>query len=346
MADLEKTVAIIFEGVDQMGAGVTSATRQLDSLSGSVQQAAQPLADLTVGVLKFETALLAAGAAVTGVAVKVAGDFDAGFREITTLVDMPAEALEQFRGDILDYASTSTQAIGTVNSGLYSLISAGADTEESLRLLAAAEQLAVGGKTDLSTASKGLSGVLNAYGAEADQATQYTDTYFVAMKNGMTTVDELASSLPQITSLAAQLGVDFDTAASAVSALTTTGLSTSQAVTQLGAAFTSVLGPSQQAKDLADELGVEFNTTALRTKGLEGFLGDLAEATGGSEEQMRTLFGSTEATRAVLALVGPVADQFATNLEDMDAKAGATAEAFDKMSGTVEQGTQKIKRPP
>uniref|UniRef100_UPI00301BD240 hypothetical protein n=1 Tax=Staphylococcus aureus TaxID=1280 RepID=UPI00301BD240 len=123
MADLEKTVAIIFEGVDQMGAGVTSATNQLNSLSGSVQQAAQPLADLTVGVLKFETALLAAGAAVTGVAVKVAGDFDAGFREITTLVDMPAEALEQFRGDILDYASTSTQAIGTVNSGLYSLIS-------------------------------------------------------------------------------------------------------------------------------------------------------------------------------------------------------------------------------
>ena len=30
MADLEKTVAIIFEGVDQMGAGITSATGKID----------------------------------------------------------------------------------------------------------------------------------------------------------------------------------------------------------------------------------------------------------------------------------------------------------------------------
>lgn len=343
MADLEKTVAIIFEGVDQMGAGVTSATKQIDTLAGSVQQAAQPMADLTLGVLKFEGALLAAGAAVTTLAVKTAGDFDSSFREITTLIDLPAQALDQFRGDVLDYASGSTQAIGDVTGALYSLVSAGNDTEEALTLLANAEQLAVGGKTELSTAANGLAGVMNAYGAEASNAEQYTDAMFVAMKNGMTTIDELASSLPQVTGLASQLGVDFDTLVSAVSALTTTGLSTSQAVTQVGAALNSILGPSQQAKTLADELGIEFSATALEAKGLDGFLLDLAEATGGNAEQMNTLFGSTEATRAVLALIGPVAEQFGINLDDMGEKAGATATAFGKMVDDIDNGTTRIK---
>jgi len=343
VADLEKSVAIIFEGVDQMGAGVTSATRQLDTLAGSVQQAAQPMADLTMGVLKFETALLAAGAAVTGLAIKTAGDFDTSFREITTLLDGQAESFDGLRGRILDYVSTSTQSLGTVTSAYYGLISAGNDTEEALTLLAAAEALAIGGVTELDTAAKALAGTLSAYGAEAGEAESYTDALFVAMQGGMTTIGELSTALPQITGLAAQLGVPFEEVAAAVAALTTTGLSTSQAVTQVGAALNATLGPSQQAKQLAEELGVEFNATGIRAQGLEGFLQGLAEATGGSEEAMRTLFGSSEATRGALGLTGPVADRFAEILGNMGERAGATATAVEKMADDVQQGTQKIK---
>ncbi|RCV90496.1 phage tail tape measure protein [Billgrantia montanilacus] len=343
MADLEKSVAIIFEGVDAMGAGVTSVTRQLDNVAGSVQGAAQPLADFTYGVLKAQTALLATGAAVTGLAVKVSGDFDASFREITTLLDESGDSLDGLRSGILDYATDSTQSIDTITGAYYNLISAGNDTTEAMTLLGAAEQLAVGGKTDLDTAAKSLAGTLSAYGAEASEASDYTDTLFVAMANGMTTIGELASGLPNITGLASQLGVDFDTLSSAVSALTTTGLSTSQAVTQVGAALNSIMGPSQQARTLAEELGIEFSATALRSMGLADFMDMLAEATGGSEEQMRTLFGSSEATKGMLSLMGPVAEAFADGLEDMENKAGATATAFEKMAGTVEQGSQKIK---
>lgn len=343
MADLEKSVAIIFEGVDQMGAGVTSVTRQLDTVSGSVQQVAQPLADFTVAVAKAETALLATGAAVTALAVKTAGEFDGSFREITTLLGESGDSLEGLRGELLSYASDSTQSIDTITDAYYDLISAGNDTEQALALLANSEALAVGGKTDLDTAAKALAGTLSAYGAEASEAEQYTDTLFTAMAGGMTTVGELASSLPQITGLASQLGVDFDTLAAAVSALTTTGLSTSQAVTQVGAALTSIMAPSQQAKTLAEELGIEFNATALRSKGLEGFLGELAEATGGSEEKMRTLFGSTEATKGAMTLIGPVAETFVGILGDMDEKAGATATAVEKMADDIDNGLTKIK---
>ncbi|EWH00472.1 phage tail tape measure protein [Halomonas sp. BC04] len=343
MADLEKSVAIIFEGVDQMGAGVTSVTRQMQGVGDSVQKAAQPLADFTMGVLKAEAALLTTGAAVTGLAVKVAGDFDASFREITTLLDESGESLGSLRAGILDYATDSTQSIDNITGAYYNLISAGNDTEEALTLLAAAEQLAVGGKTDLDTAAKSLAGTLSAYGAEAGEAGDYTDTLFVAMANGMTTIGELSSALPNITGLASQLGVDFDTLAAATSALTTTGLSTSQAVTQVGAALNSIMGPSQQARTLAEELGIEFSATALRSMGLADFMDMLAEATGGSEQQMRMLFGSSEATKGMLSLMGPVADAFASGLVDMEEKSGATSAAFDKMVDAVGMGTQKIK---
>ena len=343
MADLEKSVAIIFEGVDQMGAGVDSATKRIDGIAGSVQSATEPMANLTKNVFAFEAALLAAGVAATGFAIKVAGDFESSFQSINTLGNLSEEQLSSLRAELLDYASTSTQSIDNLTDAFFDLVSAGNSTEEAMRLLTNAEQLAVAGKTNLATSAGALAGVLSAYGAEAGDAEQFTDALFVAMQGGITTVDQLADSLPDVTGLAAQLGISFDEIAAAASALTRDGTSTNQAVTQLGAALNSIIGPSAQAKTLAEDLGLEFNAAALRADGFSVFLQKVEEATGGSEEQMKTLFGSTQALRGVLSLTGPQAEAFAEILGNMDEKAGATSIAYDKMADNIDLGSQRIK---
>lgn len=343
MADLEKSVAIIFEGVDQMGAGVDSVTKRIDGIADGVQGATQPLADLTLGIVKFEGALLAAGAAATAFAIKLAGDFDTQFREISTLIDAPAEALQGFRGELLAYGQDSTQSLDQVNAAVYSAISAGADYTDSLDLVRQAEQLAVAGRAELSESNTLLVSTLNAYGESAEEAERYSDILFQTVREGQTTIPELAASLSQVTGIAAAGGVSFEEISAAIAALTAAGAPTSQAITQIRGAISAILKPTADAAGLADELGIEFNAAALETKGLSGVLADAAEATGGSTEQMARLFGSVEALNGVLTLTGAGADKFESALTNIEGSAGATAEAYQKMADDVENGSQRIR---
>ncbi|MDR5867304.1 phage tail tape measure protein [Halomonas koreensis] len=343
MADLEKTVAIIFEGVDRMGAGVDSSTRKLDSLTAAVRNASQPMADATLAAFKFEGALLAGGAAAAAFAVKLAGDFDAQFREIATLIDQPIEALGDFRAEIQAYGRDSTQSLGQINQSVYSAISAGIDYADSLDAVRQAERLAIAGKADLDQSLTVLVSSLNAYGVGMEEAERFSDLLFQTVRSGQTTLPELGNSLAAVTGLAATAGVSFDELLAAVATLTATGSGTAEAITQVRGAISNILKPTSQARDMAAELGLEFNASALESKGFAQFMRDVGEATGGSTEQMSLLFGDVEALNGSLTLTGLGAEKFAETIGAMGDSAGATETAFEKMRGTVENGSQSIR---
>lgn len=314
MANTQQTIDVIFRGVDSTAGAISSVIGNVEKGAKNIQDLTRPIADVTMGVLKFEAAILASGAALTLFAVKTAGDFDAAFREIATLIDVPLDQLEGFRKGILDYAGTSTQPIDQITAAVYGAISAGVDYTNSLSVVERAEKLAVASKADLGDTLVLLVSSLNAYGKGADDAEKFSDALFTTVKQGQTTLPELASSLAQVTGLAASAGVPFETLLSAVASLTAAGLPTSQAITGIKAALSNIIKPTAQASELARELGVEFNASALQSKGLEGVLADVARATGGNVDQMARFFGSVEGLNAVLTLTGKGADKFTETL--------------------------------
>jgi len=264
-------------------------------------------------------------------------DFGAAMGEVNTLLadntDMPRLTKEakslaaQFGG------SPTAQA-----RAFYQAISAGAsNAEEATNLLTAANKLAIGGVTDITTAVDGLTSVTNAYSLDAKQAERVSDAFFVAMRAGKTTVGELSSSIGKVAATAATAGLSFEETLGSISALTTQGIATSEAVTGLKAALSNILKPSKAAADAAEELGVNFSLSGLQSKGLAGFLDELVEATGGSEEKMLDLFGSTEALNTVFALTGGAAETFDGIMSDMANSAGQTDAAFTKISNTMSQ---------
>ena len=104
----ERTIDLVLNGVDKTGAAFKTAIGNTKNLSSNIEGATLPFANATAAALKYEAALLATGAAVTAFAVRAAGDFDGAFREISTLIDEPIDALQGFRQEILQYAATST----------------------------------------------------------------------------------------------------------------------------------------------------------------------------------------------------------------------------------------------
>lgn len=342
MADATKTIDLVFNGVDKTGAATEAALKNTKKFAQGVESATQPVADFTASALKFETALIAAGVAATAFSVKIAGEFDTAFREISTLIGSPIEDLGTFRDSILSYAETSVKPLEEVTQSIYNAISAGVEFSESIEAVAQAEKLSVAGKASLNESLTVLVSSLNAYGFGMDKAQQFSDALFTTVEKGQTTLPELAGALSSVTGLAATAGVSFEELLAAVAALTSTGTSTSQAVTQIQGAISAILKPSEQAASLAKELGIGFNLQTLEAKGLSGILAEVQLKTGGNAEQMAKLFGRVEALNGVLTLTGLGADKFAENLQSMEDSAGAVDAAFEKMSGSFELHVQKV----
>ena len=341
MADAQKTIELIFQGVDKTGAATAAAVKNLESFGGSLKGATQPVADFTVAALKVEAGVLAVGAAFTTFAVKSAADFDAAFRQITTLFDATDEDLARFKDSILEYASGSSASLEEITNSLSAAIGSGVEYSKSLDLIATAEKLSVATRADLKGTTEVLVSTLNAYGLSTSEAGSVSDKLFQIIKDGKIEMTDLSASLANITPIAATAGVSLDEIGAGIATLTAAGVQPSTAIDALRSALSNIIKPSEQAKKLANELGIEFDANALKSKGLAGVLDDVQKATGGSADKMAILFGDVQGLSAVMTLTGSQAEAFADSLGSMGKAAGAVDAAFAKMNGSVEQSSAK-----
>ena len=342
MADLSKTIEVLFGGKNELSGIVGTIEKDIHKLNYSATKISEPLDEAAKAILGIGSAAAAMAIGGMAYAIKAAGEFGGKFGEITTLISDTGAPINQFKKDILDYSTTSVKSIEDINQAIYTAISGGVDYKDSIRFINDAEKLSVAGRADLGETTKALISVLNAYGASTDQAGKYSDIMFTTVKLGQTTLEELSSSLAQVTGLAANTGVPFETLSAAIAALTVSGAPTAQAITGIKAALTNIINPTSEAEKMAAKLGIQFNASALKTKGFEGVLWDVYSATGGNTEKMSQLFGSTEALNAVLVLAADKTGKFKVALEEIAKAAGATQVAYDKLVNEFENINQRL----
>ena len=342
MADAQKTIDLIFNGVDKTGAATLSALNNAKSFTAGLQNVTQPIADFTVGALKLEAGLLAAGLAMTVFAVKTAGDFDGAFRQISTIIDASAEDLDGFKAAILDYAEGSTQPLDKITTALANAIGSGVDWSKSLDLIATAEKLAVATRSDLDSTTKVLVSTLNSYGMEIADAGGLSDLFFKIIDEGDISMTDLANSFAKVAPIAKISGVSLQEVGAAIATLTASGIKPAESIEYLRGAISNIISPSKQGADLAAELGIQFNAQGLAANGLAGTLQAVAEKTGGSADKMKILFGDIGGFTAAATLAGPQAEKFAQSIVAMGNVTGATDAAFAKMAGSLETATGKI----
>lgn len=342
MATSQTTVDLIFNGVDRTSAATQAVLGNLDKFAQKTKDLTQPVADFTAAAAKIEAGVLAAGAAVVGMSVKMAGDFDASFRQITTLFKATDSEIAGFRNSILEYASTSGKSLEDITASVEAAVGTGIEWSQSLDLIAVAEKLATATRADLKGTTEVLVSTMNAYGMKTSDAGKVSDIFFQTIAEGNVKMTDLAQYLANITPISAAAGVSLEEVGAAVATLTAGGMQPSTAIDALKSALSNIIKPSEQATKLAAELGIEFNATALKSKGFAGVLDDVQKATGGSTEQMALLFGDVTGLASVLSLTGPQADKFRASIDSMGKSAGSTAEAFKKMAGDLNSESAKV----
>jgi len=231
----------------------------------------------------------------------------------------------------------------TLLAASYDVASAGFNNASSAsNILKAASLGAKGGMSDLNTVANATTSVLNAYGMSSDKASKLVDGFIQTQNDGKIVVAEYAAQIGRIAPISAAAGVGIDELNAAISAVTATGVPVESTFAGLRQVIAGVIKPTSEAKTRAKELGLEFNTAAIKTKGFGGFLEDIIEKTGGSENELGKLFGSVEALATIMPLANDKLKKFNNSLENQQNASGVAQKAFNKLTDTVSGQTSAL----
>lgn len=225
----------------------------------------------------------------------------------------------------------------------YDVASSGfASASEATDILRASALGAKGGFADVNDVASALTGVLNAYGLSASSATDIVDKFVQTQADGVITVRQYAAQIGTISSIAAAAGVSIDELNAAVATATLRGVPVAQTFTGLRQAISSIIKPSEQAKELAESLGLDYSVAALQSKGFAAVLADVQQKTGGSADKLAVLLGSVEAQAAIQPLLNDRLAKYNELLDKQSQAAGQAASASDINAKTISGGLQQI----
>lgn len=259
-------------------------------------------------------------------AAKSSYDFEKEFQknmlEVATISTQVTDDMTGFMNQIMSITQEIPIKAPEAAKALYSIVSAGHDGADGMKILEVSAKAAVGGLAETETAADAITTILNAYKMSAEEASTVSDQLFTTVRLGKTTFGQLGASIAQVAPIAAAYGISIDQVLGAVASLTKQGTPTAQAMTQIRAAIQGTAG--------------ELGDAAFQGRTFQEALQLINEKAGGSASKMKEMLGTDEGLAATLALTGKNAKSAASDLGELQNSLGATEAAFEKMKDAAD----------
>jgi len=265
-------------------------------------------------------------------------EFETAMKEVQTISKAVQNNFEGISKEIIDMSKTVPDNAQKLTKALYQIVSAGYDGAEAMKILRVSTELATASVTDTFTAADALTYVMNAYGKAAGTAADISDKLFTIVRLGKVKMEELGPTISMVTGLAAEAGLSFNELA-AMYAEAVKKIQPHIVSTGIRGILTAMLRVSKgtgEAADKARELGIEFDISALKSKGFKQILSEIIIATKGNEGALMELFPNVRGLIGLLAVMTDEGEAFNKTLNEIENSTGATDKAFATMMDTTE----------
>ncbi|MDR3226606.1 MAG: phage tail tape measure protein [Prevotellaceae bacterium] len=296
--------------------------------------------------------LISSTADILNSMTKPALDFDYAMRQVNTIAGKSEVEFEKLSDSISELATRMPIAREELAKGLYQVISSDIPEEMWLTSLEQSTRTAIGAVANLEQVILGTSVVIKNYGMSWEDAGLIQDKMQKAAIVGATTLEEMANSMQSVAGSSATLGVSLDELIAVYGTLTGASGGTSEVTTQLSGILNSLISPTNEATQMAKQMGIQFDATAIKIAGgLLPFLENLTEATqeyaaktGVSLETISGgLFSNARSLKAIIPITGELSKKYRQNIEDVKNAAGEIDFAFGQMNKTAQATEQRLK---
>lgn len=307
MADKQKTIEIIFGGVDKTSGAISSVGRNLDSLAGRVGDMTGPLAGISDSILKLDAALAALGVAALAFATKEAVSFE------SALIDLQ-KVMSEGEGQASDYADTFSNLssrfgvdAGSIIQSTADFRQAGYEIDDALTLVE--QSLLAVNAADLTTQESAelLIGTLAGFQAPASEAANLLDVLNGVSNKAGASVSELGEGFKILSPIAKTLGLSFEETAALLTPVVEVTRSGSESANALKTAISNLIKPTKERKELLEEeLGIQLEVNGQR-RNTKDVLYDLIDATQGldntEKQRVATVIAGAEQMSRFLAVL-------------------------------------------
>lgn len=279
-------------------------------------------------------------------------------KQLANVASLGVDNVKGLGDSILQLSKQTADSASQLTGAAYQAISAGIQgtNEEIAGFLSQASKVAVAGGATTENAVDSLTSVMNAYKLEVAEAGKVSDIFFGAIKGGKTDFAQLRSSISNIIPAASAAKISFEEVAANVAQLTTLGIPTAQATTQIRAAIIEVQKPAKDLADVMKGVGVEIDGVrqtldssnigqVLEKQGLTKTLQQIQESAEAQGKSINQVFSSSEAANAVLALTGDNAEKANAQIQAIkdSIEEGASTSAFEEASKSIDNQMKLVR---
>jgi len=281
MANIEKTVSIIFMGDDRLSKKIRKIENNINSFSDSAQKITQPLADIATSVLKADAAFNALVAGGLVYATKKSIEFESATVNLKKILGEQADQIDIVGNKAIELSNKYGQSSSGIIESMTDFKRAGFDLKDistlandSMNLVLAASEAGFEG----AQATEILISTLKGFKAPASEASRIVDILNKVSNEYATSVTELGIGMSKLSPIASKMGFSFEETAGILTPVIEIFRSGDEASTALRTGLLKLIDDSAPVKKGLESIGVSQLDTNGKLKSGRDILFEVAEA--------------------------------------------------------------------
>lgn len=340
MANVKKTIDIIFAGVDNLSGTVNTVSGKMSTFGDQVGKVSEPLANITNSILKINTALLALGGAGLAYAYSKSIEFEDATVELQKVLgDQPAELVKAQKA-AFDLSAQYGESSSDILMSTANFKQAGFEIQDSMILTKSAMDLSIAGSIGSAEASELLISTLKGFKAPASDAIRLVDILNEVSNNYATSARELGAGMADLSPIASLMGFSFEETAGILTPVIEIFRSGNEAAVALKTGLLRLIDDQKPVTEALASIGVAQKDANGSLRSGKDILFDVATAFKTAEESDKLflaaqLVGIRQAGKMVEVFNGLSKSIEITNISMKSAGSAALEVTARLESGTV-----------
>lgn len=271
----------------------TKSVEKLQNQAGKVSSVASKIGSATESIGKsLTTKLTLPLLALGGLGLKTAAKFEKGMSGVRTITGATGNDFTKLRNKALQLGESTSFSASEVTEAMTELAKSGWTTNDVLTGTSGVLDAAAASGEGLNTVATIVADTISGFNMKASESGRVADVLTQAANSGTIGINDLGESFKYVGPLSRTMGFNIEEVASALTAMSKSGIKGSQAGTSLRTALTNMVKPTNTMKAAMNELGIEVTNQDGSFKSLDEILSIMRNSFSGLTDDQKAYYAS------------------------------------------------------
>ena len=271
----------------------TKSVEKLQNQANKVSSVASKIGSATESIGKsLTTKLTLPLLAIGGLGLKTAAKFEKGMSGVRAITGATGNDFTKLRNKALQLGESTSYSASEVTEAMTELSKSGWTTNDVLTGTRGVLDAAAASGENLSSVATIVADTISGFNMRASESGRVADVLTQAANAGTIGINDLGESFKYVGPLSRTMGFNIEEVASALTAMSKSGIKGSQAGTSLRTALTNMVKPTKTMQAAMNELGIEITNQDGSFKSLDEILSIMRNSFSGLTDDQKAYYAS------------------------------------------------------